>query len=94
MDRLKLSPRSRGLVQTLVVITAVVSLASMLRYVEPTRVIDVLGRADLARLGLLVPLVLAASFGLRAARFRALLDPNDAQRISWLHVLVGVVLGQ
>ena len=77
---------------TLIAIAA--TLVTTLARVSLHGVVAVLSRADVPMLALVVPSVLALSFVLRAARFRALLGNGSARRASFGDVLGSVVVSQ
>lgn len=94
MDRLKLTPLTRTLIRVLVVVAVAATLASTRRHIKFERVVEVLHSVDLTRLSVLSSLVLSLGFLLRAARFRALLDPHNGRRAPLFDVLASVVSSQ
>src|SRR5262249_31129233 len=94
VDRVKRARYARAALRTAIAIAVVAALASTARHVSLESIARVLRSADVALLCVLVPLLLASGFVLRAARFRALLGRSEGRRAPFRDVLGNVVLSQ
>jgi len=94
MDRLKRARYGRAALRTTIAVALVATFVSTARHVSLDGVVRVFASANVPLLSTLVPLVLAMSFALRAARFRALLGRGQEGRARFRDVLGSVVLSQ